>query len=478
MGIAKKFGDQDNYSIYQLNGKMGLAGSPNGGSQQIIITQPIFDIIYPFIDGYAIVINDKKKGVINKFGEITIPFDNINLTYEKDKRAFLIYKYGIDPYYVDGNNNSLNIPVTNERDRNIIKKFLGIDDPLAKSYKNKNIIYGKTVDYNFLYNVTLNQIIYKNYSIARIINENKIIVQDRDSNKYGIIDLNGNILVNFIYDNIFFNVATNEDSVENNLIPAIKNNKAGYIDFWGNIMIPFIYKYVGLFINGKAWVSKEDGKTGIINIHGNVIEPLIHDNIIDIDDNMYALIDEDPYWRTEKYSILKGGIKIVINNKGYTSLHFRAFNNPDLIGFSVSRGKYSIDAYGVMNLNGKELIPPIYSDFWWGFDWENGIVARKNGKYGIIDISNKTLLKFEFDNINCRNVMINNKPYSFFIVYKNGKFGVINYKFMETIPLIYDSINFNERYNSFVVKIGKESAMVDHENNIIIPFTNHYIDWC
>lgn len=55
MQIARQFGNLNNYSIYQLNNKMGLAGSPDGESEQRILTQPEYDVIYPFVNGFAIV---------------------------------------------------------------------------------------------------------------------------------------------------------------------------------------------------------------------------------------------------------------------------------------------------------------------------------------------------------------------------------------------------------------------------------------
>ena len=47
MQIARQFGNLNNYSIYQLNNKMGLAGSPDRESEQRILTQPEYDVIYP-----------------------------------------------------------------------------------------------------------------------------------------------------------------------------------------------------------------------------------------------------------------------------------------------------------------------------------------------------------------------------------------------------------------------------------------------
>ncbi|MEE3414635.1 MAG: hypothetical protein VZR53_04610, partial [Prevotella sp.] len=73
MKTARNLGDMENYSIYMLNGKMGLAGTPNGENEQVILTQPKYDIIYPFVKEHAIVKAGEFFGVINKYGVETIP---------------------------------------------------------------------------------------------------------------------------------------------------------------------------------------------------------------------------------------------------------------------------------------------------------------------------------------------------------------------------------------------------------------------
>ena len=73
MNVSKKFGDLENYSIFTKNGKMGLKGTPNNESVQRILTEPEYDVIYPFIGNYSVVKKGKYYGVLNKYGEEIIP---------------------------------------------------------------------------------------------------------------------------------------------------------------------------------------------------------------------------------------------------------------------------------------------------------------------------------------------------------------------------------------------------------------------
>ena len=100
-------------------------------------------------------------------------------------------------------------------------------------------------------------------SLPRVLNEGRICVRDIDSQKFGAIDINGNIIIPFIYDQLS---AFNEG-----LAFAIKDGKCGFLDVNGNVVIPFIYDDATLFNGGIALVVK-DGAPVVIDRYGNALE--------------------------------------------------------------------------------------------------------------------------------------------------------------------------------------------------------------
>ncbi|WP_316839377.1 WG repeat-containing protein [Pedobacter gandavensis] len=87
------------------------------------------------------------------------------------------------------------------------------------------------------------------------------------STKRGLMSDRGVMVVDTIYD--FLAV------VDKELALVFQGEKSGLIDFKGNIVVPIIYDNIDHFkANGRFTVEK-DGKRGIVNRKGEFIEPLI-----------------------------------------------------------------------------------------------------------------------------------------------------------------------------------------------------------
>lgn len=107
--------------------------------------------------------------------------------------------------------------------------------------------------------------------------------------KYGLVDLDGNIVVDFQYDYIGM---CSED-----LIPVGIGDTYGYIDKSGSVIIPLKYRDAKPFINGFAVVrSKENGLSGIIDkSESYVVEPK-YKNIANYGENLFYADNID--WST------------------------------------------------------------------------------------------------------------------------------------------------------------------------------------
>ncbi|MDP2388485.1 MAG: WG repeat-containing protein [Bacteroidota bacterium] len=77
------------------------------------------------------------------------------------------------------------------------------------------------------------------------------------------------------------------------------------------------------------------------------------------------------------------------------------------------------------------------------FDIQNGnylLTAKKNNKYGVIDLNNKVILPFEYEYISLGLMEDYWSGGRFFVVTKNGKTGFINSETKEIVPIVYDGI--------------------------------------
>lgn len=223
----------------------------------------------------------------------------------------------------------------------------------------------------------------------------KPVLNER-TNLYGFKDANDNLIVDYIYEEY-------DDMGE--VICVVRQSKVGFINNQGVEVIPCKYGYGNMsFISRKLIFLNKDGLFGLVDFNGNVILPFIYEE-----------------GKQEKIKDL----------------------------FSVKKnGKY-----GFISLKEqKEVIPTIYDDIKTAEQiYNNGIIAidnpcqsmiisaRKNGKWGAIDLSGRTVIPFIYDHdpkYYRTNLFINGVS----IVKKDDKFGLIDESGKMVIPTKYKSI--------------------------------------
>jgi hypothetical protein len=324
-----------------------------------------------------------------------------------------------------------------------------------------------------VYNRDINKVIYKGKK-AILVNDMFLIVKDSNK-KEGVIDIEGNLLTPYTYDKMYgydyeelvYPIIDALYTPEE-IIKAEKDGKVGYIDFFGNIKIPITYKWCSSFENGYAAVMGFNEKMGLIDEYGNMIEPMVHDNIDFISDGNIAYIDEGPY--SSNY-FLKDKPKDYVQLSGkYTSFHFNSFKNPHYVCVTTKAEKK-----GIICIDGEIKLPAIYTNFFLGLEIiNNGVITSKDygNHYGIVDLNNNVLLPFVFNHIHTCIVREEDKEVNYYLVEKEYKYGVINNKFKEIIPIIYDRVEYKVEYNCFYVETDNRNAMLNINNNIVTPFTS------
>jgi hypothetical protein len=277
----------------------------------------------------------------------------------------------------------------------------------------------------------------REYEIEQITEYNYFVV--KENNKYGVIDKNANKIVENNYDNIVIpnpnkpvficyegdstkvlndkseEIFTEYENVtalklknvsgdliyEKSILKYEKDGKYGIIDFQGKRITKAIYEDIDTlqFKEGELLVKKDE-KYGVINIKGNQLVP-----------NNYDQIEVDKYYKEDTGYKEDGYIVINTTEEGYR--------------------------YGYIDVNGKEILKPVYND-----------LSR------ILEIDSE-------------------EPY--IICAKNGKYGVMKNN-QQIIENDYQSIRYDESNNILIALKGKKYGVISIEGNTIIPFEYKQID--
>lgn len=208
------------------------------------------------------------------------------------------------------------------------------------------------------------------------------VLRVRKDGKYGIINLEGERLLDCQYDKI-----ESLKGIDNSLIIQ-KDGKVGIASDIGEIIVepqyskvlPFGTKYSDGYI-----VTGEDGKSGIIG--GNkktVLEPIYE--------------EVRPVVSTNLYVVKQDGVLKVINSEGQAIIESGYDDFVQIAGQTIIAKKG--EQYGAINTDGEEIIPFEYQELTYVLN--QYYIAKKDDKYGILKQDNTTALPFEYTYIQNR----------------------------------------------------------------------------
>ncbi len=193
----------------------------------------------------------------------------------------------------------------------------------------------------------------------------------------------------------------------NGLAAVRINGKFGYIDKTGQVIIAPLFDRAGAFDQGLA-VAGTNKAYGIIDIAGNyIVDPIFSHAIIysndiilggSIDNVKYGYIsyDNSTIDNARVYSLSTGWL----TDQSYK---FERFDDAkhDLIWAQNSQGKPGTwdDKYGLMRLDGRWLIEPVY-DYVTPLKHNRAVISKtigNNTSYGAIDRHGKQVIPFKFE---------------------------------------------------------------------------------
>ena len=257
--------------------------------------------------------------------------------------------------------------------------------------------------------------------------------------KYGLVNRNGDILLNFIYDKI--------SNFDNPLLFKVTSHSSlGLADTNGKKLTEIAYDEIR-YESPAAIYLKNDRKWGMCDISGTIIVPVVYDDVTYCA-NLIAMVKSASKWyvlncktgelsqknydevyrlttgvqtdnnmingyyvkRGEKWGYIDSFGKIIIDTK------YDALDKFDEKG----RARFlSKDKFGVIDCGGKIIIPPAY-DYLDMFGNLSITVAQVGNNYGIINDNFEVVAPFEYDYIYSFNDNTST------VAYKDGFFGIIS----------------------------------------------------
>ncbi|NDV94372.1 WG repeat-containing protein [Dysgonomonas sp. 521] len=229
-----------------------------------------------------------------------------------------------------------------------------------------------------------------------------------------------------------------------------KSSLYGFIDQEGRLVIPHQYLDVEPFNNGRAQVTKNGRKGGVIDTLNRVIVPFKYNG-------------SELYPETKRIFLRKGNKRIIVDWDGnfVSPYTYDDMKSTWYESYLVCRNS----KWGIINTEGKEIVPCIYDDI--SLELPDKATIWEDNKVGLLDITtNKILLPCKYDKIE---VSVKSKYIDF--LYK-GKWGISDLDGNEIIQPLYDDKIRVLQNNRFVARIGENEGLLNLNGDVIIPFEN------
>ena len=264
--------------------------------------------------------------------------------------------------------------------------------------------------------------------------------------KYGVIDRNGNIVIEAEYGAvqipnpskaIFVCVKEYNENTKEYETVVYNEKKEVLLSNYKNVQAISIYTNVNSTPYEKSVLTyKENGKYGLINLEGKQITKPVYDEISSINYKEGTFLVKQN--ELEGIINMKGKVIIKCEYESVTSDNYYSENgNKKQAGFIVSKKTEDGYRYGYANYRGTIILNPIYTQLERVTEIANekGVyfIAFKNGQAGLLK-NNKEILNYEYEDIQ------HNVLGSIFVTKRNGKYGAVNQEGTTVLYPEYDNV--------------------------------------
>lgn len=375
----------------------------------------IYDDVYMPSDIAIFAGIDGKKGVLDTLGNTVIPikFDYI---LNADTGYYFASKNDLSALYHDS------IPLTD---------FIFTDADRFKN--NKAAVFIKDQGATVIDKSAINLIPpIKNHKITTALDSNAIII-NQSTNKYGVIGFDGNFKIPCKYDRI--------ETAGDNLIITM-GEKKGLADLSGKEIIPVKYQHLVYYEKPEVfWAMLNNNEQLILDTTNKSVISGAHKNLY---------IYKDTYIIAEQTNGMMGIYSI--SGKVITTPQYIFSSLYDNYAAATKDGK----CY-VITLDGSKppkLIAAADSfkvNFMYHYE-QNGYVIFKKGKlYGLTTIDGNITVPAQYADLE----YIYRSPE--FVAKKNGKYGIVNTEGETIKPIIFDSFQLRKE-TVLLKKAGKKDV--------------------
>lgn len=303
-----------------------------------------------------------------------------------------------------------------------------------------------------------------NYELSEISNDQIQYYKLEQDGKYGVIDREGNIVVEPVYSTI---------DIPNPTLPVfIKSDDAqnfSAIDNNGNDILTGYESVEAISINNissnipyekTVLKYKQGGLYGLIDMQGNKITDNIYNSITNID------------YKEGNLKVEQNGQYGVINIKGTTIIK-PEYESIIADGYYDEETKYeragfilrikTDDGYkfGYADRKGKIILEPLYNEISRITEITGDdifLITANNGRYGVVK-NGKEVLKNDFTDINF------DQNNNLLILQKDNSWGVVDLEGNNIVPIDYDNIIIGGKYIN--AQKGEDTLIFDASGNNI-----------
>ena len=303
-----------------------------------------------------------------------------------------------------------------------------------------------------------------NYELSEISNDQIQYYKLEQDGKYGVIDREGNIVVEPVYSTI---------DIPNPTLPVFIKSDDGQnfsaIDNNGNNILTGYESVEAISINNissnipyekTVLKYKQGGLYGLIDMQGNKITDNIYNSITNID------------YKEGNLKVEQNGQYGVINIKGTTIIK-PEYESIIADGYYDEETKYeragfilrikTDDGYkfGYADRKGKIILEPLYNEISRITEITGDdifLITANNGRYGVVK-NGKEVLKNDFTDINF------DQNNNLLILQKDSSWGVVDLEGNNIVPIDYDNIIIGGKYIN--AQKGEDTLIFDASGNNI-----------